>query len=339
MGKNLLETIENKIYWGIIGALLTIAFGAIGLYTYFHVPKPSILFEIINESNVLDVHKPLENLTVYFKNENIQEKNLNLRIITVQISNNGEVDILQSYYDQKMDWGFKIDNGKIIKDARIISSNSDYLKNNLSPRVIDESVVQLQKVILEKSKHFSIEVLVLHKKENLPKISHIGKIVGIENIKPIKTWEQALELSFLEKFFFGGFLVNIMRSIITFVSLILLIIMIAYSYVKIGELKKSFGQKRRRKEVVELFGEEPKNKKIALVTNGYIKNGFKELEYLNNLLIDPENIILAIKRNHLKVEYDEEFNKWFKEQFKGRFKELESKKMEEKKLILRKCFY
>ena len=74
MGKRLLETIENKAYWGIIGVLLTIAFGAIGLYTYFHVPKLSILFEITNESNVLDVHKPLEDLTIYFENENIQEK-------------------------------------------------------------------------------------------------------------------------------------------------------------------------------------------------------------------------------------------------------------------------
>ena len=47
-GKNFWEKIENKFYWGVFGALLTVAFGVIGLYSFFHAPKPGILFEIIN---------------------------------------------------------------------------------------------------------------------------------------------------------------------------------------------------------------------------------------------------------------------------------------------------
>lgn len=317
MGKSLLETIENKVYWGIVGALLTIAFGAIGLYTYFHVPKPSILFEITNESNVLDVHKPLEDLTIYFENENIQKKNLNLRIITVQISNNGEVDILQSFYDQKIDWGFKINNGKIINDARIVSSNSDYLKTNLTPKIVNESIVHLQKLILEKGKFFSIEILVLHNKETLPDISYIGKIVGVEKVIPIKTWEQNQKSNFWEKFFFGGFLVNILRPIITFICLILLIIIIAITSDKIGDFKNSFKQKRRKKEIIELFGEEPKDTKIKIVTESYINNGLKEIESINRLLGDTETLTLEIKRFQLENE------------FKERFKQLKTKEEKE----------
>ena len=236
-----------------------------------------------------------------------RKKNQNLRIITVQISHDGEVDILQSFYDQKMDWGFKVANGKIINDARIVSSNSEYLKNNISPQIVNESTVHLQKVILEKGKFFSIEILVLHSKEILPEISYIGKIVGVEDVIPIKTWEQNQKINFWEKFFFGGILINILRSIITFISLILLILLIAITTDKFSDFKNSFKIKRRKKEILELFGEEPEDAKIKILTVSYINNGFKELKRINNLLADSESLTLEIKRFQLENEYKERF--------------------------------
>jgi len=304
MGKSLLEQIENKIYWGILGTILTMAFGAIGLYSYFHTPKPSILFEIINESNVLDVHKPLEDLTIFFENENIQKKNLNLRIFTIQISNNGEVDILQSYYDKNINWGFRVDNGKIINDARIITSNSEYLKSNLSPHVMDDNVVELEKVILEKGKYFSIEILVLHNKETLPEIKPIGKVVSIENIIPVKTWEQNLEPRFWDKFFYGGFLINILRPIIILICLILLIISIVISVDKIGDIKKNRKKKYRKKEVLKLFGGEPEDENIKILSNSYINEGIRELKYFEKLISGSEKLIFEIKMIKLEQEYE-----------------------------------
>jgi len=305
MGKSLLETIENKVYWGVVGALLTIAFGAIGLYTYFHEAKPSLLVEIVNESNVLDVHKSLENLTIFFDNENIQKKNLNLRIITVQISNNGEVDILQSYYDQKIKWGFNVSKGKIINDARIINSNSDYLRNNLAPKIIDGNTVELEKVILEKGKFISIEILVLHNKDTLPEINYIGKIVGIEEITPVKTWEKNLEATFWEKFFYGGFLINVLRPIVTFIALILVIILIGFTFDWIGDLKRKSRKKSRERDVYKFIGGEPEDEKIKLITDGYINGGFDTLERFEMLINNPEKLKAEINKRTLEKDFHE----------------------------------
>lgn len=305
MGKNLLEKIENKIYWGVLGALLTIAFGAIGLYTYFHEQKPSLLVEIINESNVLDVHKSLENLTIYFDNENIQKKNLNLRIITIQISNNGEVDILQSYYDQKMEWGFKVSNGEIINNARIVNSNSEYLKNNLSPKIIGDNIVELEKVIFEKGKFFSIEILVIHNKDTLPEINYMGKIVGIESVTPVKTWEKNLEPNFWKKFFYGGFLINVLRPIITFIALIALIILIVVISDKIGELKRESKKKSRERKIYRFLGGEPKDEKIKIITDSYIYGGFDELERIEMLINNPDKLKMEINKSSIKKDYSE----------------------------------
>jgi hypothetical protein len=309
MGKSLLEKIENKVYWGIVGALLSIAFGVIGLYTYFHEKKPNLLFEIVNESNVFDVHKSLENLTIYFDNENIQEKNLNLRIITVQISNNGEVDILQSYYDQKTEWGFKVNNGKIINNARIVNSNSDYLKSNISPKVIGGDRVNLEKVIFEKGKFISIELLVIHNRNNPPEIYPIGKIVGIESVPPVKTWEKNLEPSFWGSFFYGGFLINTLRPIIIFfVSLVLLVLILLLTE-RIGELKRKSKRNSREKEIYEIFGGKPEDKKINLIADSYIENGPEGLKQIETLFNNPDLLKVEIKR----VNFEKEINEKIKE--------------------------
>ena len=305
MSKSLLEKIENKVYWGIVGALLSIAFGVIGLYTYFHEKNPSLLFEIVNESNVFDVHKSLENLTIYFNNENIQKKNLNLRIITVQISNNGEVDILQSHYDQKTEWGFKIKNGKIINNARIVNSNSDYLKNNISPRVIGEDTVKLEKVIFEKGKYFSIELLVLHNRNTPPEINYIGKIVGIESVIPIKTWEKNLEPTFWDEFFHGGFLINILRPIVIFFVLIALLILIVFLAEKFGERKRNSKRIWREKEIYGILGGKPDDKKIKLITDIYTEGGVEGLESVEKLISNNELLNLEIKKINFAKEYDE----------------------------------
>ena len=305
MSIGLLNKIENKIYWGIVGTLLTIAFGVIGLYTFFHERKPSLSFEIINETNVLDVHKNLEDLTIYFKSENIQKNNLNLRIITIQVLNNGEVDILQSYYDQKMKWGFRVSNGKIINDARIVNSNSEYLRNNISPKVVGDNTVELEKVIFEKGKFFSVEVLVIHNKSNLPEIEYVGKIVGIEKIIPIKTWEKRLEQNFWDSFFYGGFLINVIRPIIYFI-LFVLVILIAVLVDKIRRYKRNANRALRQKEIHSLLDGAPKSEILKMCASEYILNGsYSAIEKIDMLLNNPNKseIEKEIKKMHFVNDY------------------------------------
>jgi len=281
MRKIILKKLENRGYLGVIGVLLTIVFGIMGLYTYFHERKPNVQVEVVGESNVLDLHKPLENLTVYFDNEDIQKKNLNLRIITIQISNNGEMDILQSQFDQQMKWGIKISSGKIINDARIVSENSDYLKNSLSPKVIGNNVVEFEKVIFEKGKYFTFEILILHSKDTLPTITTIGKIAGIDKIPVEKTWETKMSPSFLKTFFHGGFLMNLLRLIAAAIIWVILIIAIVSSSETLGNRKDRFKQKKRKKEIEVLFGKESQDEKTQFIIDTYTNNGLSGLKELD----------------------------------------------------------
>lgn len=303
MRKNLLEKLENRGYWDVVGVLLTIVFGIIGLYTYFHERKPNVQVEVVGESNVLDLHKPLENLTVYFDNEDIQKKNLNLRIITIQISNNGEMDILQSQFDQQMKWGIKVSSGKIINDARIVSANSDYLKSSLSPKVIGDNFIEFEKVIFEKGKYFTVEILILHGKDTLPEITTTGKIAGIDRIPIEKTWETKMRPSYLKTFFYGGFLINLLRLSAAAIVWAILIGAVASSSDTLGHLKDRFKQKKRKKKIEVLFGNEPQDEKTQFIIDTYTNKGLSGLKEIDEFFKDEKRFHLEIKRFTLEEDY------------------------------------
>src|SRR5438093_4466972 len=86
-------------YGPLVGLLGLIVGTILGLYPIIHVNKPGITVEIVSEANIVDVYKPLKDLTVSFQGQDIQSANLNLRIFSLRVSSTGDVDILSSHYD------------------------------------------------------------------------------------------------------------------------------------------------------------------------------------------------------------------------------------------------
>ena len=210
--------VSKKPFLAIAGILATVVFGVVGVYLFLHEKKPDIFFEIISEANVLDLHRPLKDLAISFQGKDIQQENLNLRVLTIRIENRGELDVLQSHFDQNITWGFRITEGEIINEVRLVNSNSGYLESNLKPKVIDKNTVQLQKVIFEREKYFILELLILHEQGKLVEIIPTGKIAGIDKIgvKPCLGKES---LTFFEKFIYGGVLINLFRLLAFFIGL------------------------------------------------------------------------------------------------------------------------
>ena len=149
----------GKVNWTIVSVILALFFGLFTVYVYY-AEHPNITFDIVNDANVLDVHKPLSELNIYFQGEDIQQSNLNLRIISVKIENTGNVDILQNFYDENDIFGLKINNGQII-ESRLINSNSEYLMSNLNLKTVNNTL-ELSKPIFEENKYFIVEILILH---------------------------------------------------------------------------------------------------------------------------------------------------------------------------------
>ena len=298
-----LKTAEERFPWTLIGVLAAIAFGVVGLYSVFHESKPDISFEIVSEVNVLDVRKPLKDLAISFRGEDIQEKNLNLRIFTIRIENTGQVDILQNHYDVDDVWGFRVQNGKII-EVRLLYSNSDYLKSKLNPQLFEENVVQLKKIIFEREKFFTLEVLVLHTKDKLPEINPLGKIAGIDRTIPVKSWLEKGKQTFLTQLVHGDIDIQIARFIIYLIATIILSIVVVLSGLKIEGLVYHRKKELRTRTIKPFLKTVEEGSKSKILSDMYVKQGLESIKEIQTLLEDEDRLLIGIQEYELQKEFN-----------------------------------
>jgi len=300
------EIFIRKIPWSFIGVLVALIFGILGIYSMVREKKPNILYEIINEANVLDVRKPLKDLSISFQGEDIQKENLNLRILTVRVENNGEVDILQGHYDAGDIWGVQVQNARVI-EARLINSNSEYLKSKLNPNVIEDDKIKLNKIIFEKGKFFVLEILVIHEKALKPEIIPFGKIAGIDRIVLVKSWEEQEKQPFMTKLFYGNAFMHFLRFIFYVLVSIVIGVTLGLSASKFSAFINKRKSELRKREIIKVFGKdslEVESKKKFLYEY-YIKHGGENIKSLNELLKDKERLIYEVQT----FEIDRKFSK------------------------------
>jgi hypothetical protein len=295
-----IEIFGERIPWSFIGVLFALAFGIFGIYSWLHERKPNISFEITSETNVLDVRKPLEDLSIFFQKEDIQKENLNLRIFTIRVENNGEVDILQGQYDANDIWGIHVQDARII-EARLINSNSEYLRTKLEPNLIEGNKLKLKKVIFEKGKFFVLELLVLHEKFLQPEIVPIGKIAGIDRIMPIKSWAEEEKQSFLTKILYGNVFIHLIRFIGYFLILIIAGFATGIIVMNFSGLIGKRRIKLRKREIIRVFGDRAltENKEEKFVYEFYINYGEKRIKSFSELLKKENKLLSEIKRYEL----------------------------------------
>ena len=211
---------KNKLgFIGIIGIIFTIIFGGLTLYYRFYTPQPEISYTILSDSNVVDLHKPLKDLKILFQDEDIQKNNMNLKIYSLKISNSGKKNILETHYASDGNWGIKIADGRII-ESRLVESNSDYLKSNLNPKIVDDKTINFKKVIFDKNDYFTLEVLVLHPRDSDINLIPFGKISGISKNQTFKKLDTTR----------GGIFQNIFTDINLIVIFILIPAIIFMTY-------------------------------------------------------------------------------------------------------------
>jgi len=242
MGTNSMKNYFDKVNWSFVSVIIAMLFGIFAVYV-FYAEDPNVTFDIVNDANVLDVHKPLSELNIYFQGEDIQQKNLNLRIISVKIENTGNVDILQNFYDENVIFGLQIDDGHII-ESRLIDSNSEYLISNLNLKIANNTV-EFSKLIFEKNKYFIVEILVLHDKNEGPTLVPLGKIAGIEKMDVTKSYTE--RQTFFGDVFSGSSLVQSVRLVVYPILTLIGLVFIATVQEKIENWMKS---RRRHKRTL-----------------------------------------------------------------------------------------
>jgi len=126
-------------------------------------------------------------------------------------------------------WGFRIQNGRLVDAPRIVDSNSPYLRSKLSPILVTNDIAHFNKVILERGKFVSLDLLILYTNDQQPVIEPIGKIAGQEAIlvtrrpppeKVPSFWHQALYGSLWVHFARAGLYILVILAIITVLVII-----------------------------------------------------------------------------------------------------------------------
>ncbi|QNK46468.1 hypothetical protein H7F28_13850 [Brevibacterium sp. PAMC23299] len=296
--RKIINILEKKLPWGIIGGLLGIIGLIVGIYyAIYYEKKTEVSFQIVNESDILDVRKPLKDLDIFFENKDIQKANLNLKVIRLKIINTGQVDILQNFYDKNEDWGFKISSGKII-EIRPTKTNSNYLEDNINP-VVDGDLVKLEKTILEKEKYVSFEILVLHNKNSPPSIIPVGKIAGINDFVITDSNSNNEETSFWNDLFYGKLHTHLIRFILYFSLFILGAITSIATLAFISSKKEKLGRNKRKKKLERMaLPSSIDDPSLDLIYNAYIDGNFDLLKKLNSVLksnIEIQNRIEKVK--------------------------------------------
>ncbi len=250
MSEETKKQLERILPWSFLGLLATLIVGMVATYFAVIEKAPDVVFEVVSQSNVLDVHKPMKDLSISFRGEDIQEKKENLRILTINVQNQGQLNIRQNDFDQVKPWGIRIANAQIVEEPKIIDSNSDYIRENLKPKIVTNNLVEFSKIIFEKGKYFTLEIQILHPVAEDPEIFPVGKIAGVEKQQLIRYSASKVGLSFWRQVFYGSSLVHVVRVIIYIIGAILLLIAIIAAIIWISEKrdKHKIKIKRNKKE-------------------------------------------------------------------------------------------
>lgn len=245
-----LKSMDNKFAWSFLGFLMAIVFGVITLYLGFYKEiKPDLKFVITADSSVLDVKESLGNLDVIYENESLSEKRQDLRVITFKVVNQGNAPILSNYYDVNNPVGFKVVDGRLADEPKLINASNSYLRENLITKKSQDNKVILPNVILESSEYFELKILVLHELGKKPYIQSFGKIATVSSIDVLSDFSSENKISFLEKTFGGGIFSNLIR-LFTY-GFIFLFLMIGIVF--LSEKFSSIKEKRRKENLIRTF--------------------------------------------------------------------------------------
>ena len=316
--------LRNPAFWLALSTIASLAVGVLSVllaYLALKEPEPGVTFETISDTNVLDLRRPLLDLNIVFRGQNVQEQDLNLRIVTVNIVNSGEVDILASHYDHEDNWGMKFKNGEVI-ESRLVDASSEYLRSKVVPQRLGVDTIAFPKVIFEKGAFFAIEVLILHPKSESPSISSVGKIAGIDRITVLTRPLAREDIGLVSELFQGSALIQVVRTIVYLIGSFLAIVAAILALVGITASFTKLNTRRRRKRILQtrtlrqIDQDEIRN----LLVDHYETSGIARLKALQELIREPGRIEWVAPRGRWIVRDYQQIDDWVPE---SRFLDVE----------------
>lgn len=282
--------LDKRFAWSFLGFLLAAIFGSISIYTeFFRVDRPSLIIEILNDTNVLDVKEKVNELKILYDDIDIQNLNKTLSVLIIRIRNSGGAPILNGYYDKKYPLRLSLSDGKFLKVEQA-TSTSDYLLNSAIPIIETEKTIMLPEIILEPGESYTIKSLILHAAESNINLNVSGKIAGVHKIELLRSSSEETSISYWKEVFNGNIFVQLVRLPTYFFGFILiiaiLIITIAFASDKIS--------KKRRKRIVKQYKSYAQTELSdyhQVIFESYIEDGVYPLAQAKEVLSDESYLI------------------------------------------------
>ena len=284
----MLSKINRNVFWPLSGFMLAVIFGGLNIYTeFFRDDRPSIQFEILSDSSVLDVREEVSDLEIIHAGADLRREGQSLRVIVVRISNTGKEDILSDFYDDEAPLGISVKDGELI-GAEIQDASETYLSERVTLHIRDSSEVIFSPVILASRSYFSVRVLIKHSESTTPAISPVGKVARVSSIslvpapisQPAGFWRQT----------FGG---SIWSHIVRIVAYPILLILLLASVVAPITFISDRNEKRGRMKKVGMFkrnSEHEFRSEYDVFFDSYAKLGSYYLHQVDKLLADDVDL-------------------------------------------------
>lgn len=289
------STIWPKAKFLLSASFLSLLIGLVALYYTVRRTRTNLIVDVTSESNVMDVRTPRKDLSILFQGQDIQKENSNLRILGIRLVNEGDTNILENHFDSRIPWGLRIGGGRLI-EARVTGSNSEYLSSNLHPRVTGGDEVDFDKLIFDKGKYVSLELLVLHEKNVEPQVTTVGKIAGMDTIPIRNSFRELDQEGFRTKAFKGPIAVQIVRTIVYFLIGLAAVIAVGIAVAGILSIPSGLRKRSRRKKARYLLreGSPETEKKRLILVDAFIEEGTPGLKRIQAALNDPEILASAV---------------------------------------------
>lgn len=275
--------IFNKLT-AIVISTIGLAGASVTIYAFFFQEKQiNLQYEIMANSNVLDVKADISKLDIIYGGSSLKDKNENLRIINLKVVNTGSEHILNTFYDDNDPLGFRVNEGAIIEIPEVLDASNEYLRKNIVISVDSLNRVKFSKVIFESNEFFILKLLVLHKSYSNPTITSLGKVAGIKGIDVVNKIEFLEKQSFFKEVFGGNTLVQVAKAFSYFLIAVLAIIGVVGISVAISNLK----DKRKRRKILATFLAESDNEFSRMddvIFERYKKDGAQIIRIICDLL-------------------------------------------------------
>lgn len=223
-------------------AVIGVAWGFYGIL-YRRVPK--LVYEIQSQTDIFNKSEELSSVHLVVDTVDVLKTNQNISVVNIKVQNIGNQSLRTVDYDDGL-FGLVLQGGTILKEVTISESCNQHIIDRykeLTPTT-SKDFMEIPKLALDEDEWYTISIAVLHNNNTKPVFEPVGKIIGQREISVVNASSE--KISFGKQLFYGGWLVNGIRLLISFVIVVIIVSLIAGFVVSISE-----GVDKRKKERVK----------------------------------------------------------------------------------------